>query len=142
MQWDTAGQERFRTITSAYYKNADAVIVVYDCTSKSTFDNIESYWMSEINMYADKDVTLVLLGNKSDIETRAVKAEEAAAYAGSKNMMFSEVSAKTADGVVNIFNVVTERLMDKKPQPMAQKPKSLRNITDDDEEKGKSKCCK
>lgn len=43
--WDTAGQERFRTITSAYYKGADAVIMVYDITNKTSFDEIENFWL-------------------------------------------------------------------------------------------------
>lgn len=34
LQWDTAGQERFRTITSAYYKGADGIIMVYDITNR------------------------------------------------------------------------------------------------------------
>ena len=43
--WDTAGQERFRTITSAYYKGADAVIMVYDVTRKESFDEVDSFWL-------------------------------------------------------------------------------------------------
>lgn len=38
--WDTAGQERFRTITSAYYKGADGIIMVYDVTDPSTLEDI------------------------------------------------------------------------------------------------------
>eukprot|EP00828_Plagiopyla_frontata_P045193 TRINITY_DN7656_c0_g1_i1.p2 TRINITY_DN7656_c0_g1~~TRINITY_DN7656_c0_g1_i1.p2 ORF type:complete len:140 (+),score=23.32 TRINITY_DN7656_c0_g1_i1:15-434(+) len=41
--WDTAGQERFRTITNAYYKGADGIVVVYDTTCKSSFDDIDKY---------------------------------------------------------------------------------------------------
>ena len=43
--WDTAGQERFRTITSAYYKGADAVIMVYDVTRQESFDEVDSFWL-------------------------------------------------------------------------------------------------
>jgi Ras-related protein Rab-1A len=65
--WDTAGQERFRTITNAYYKGADGIVVVYDITHPQSFDNIEKYWINEIESYADKNVEMLLLGNKSDI---------------------------------------------------------------------------
>lgn len=44
--WDTAGQERFRTITSAYYKGADGIIMVYDLTEASSVDDLENYWIS------------------------------------------------------------------------------------------------
>ncbi len=45
--WDTAGQERFRTITSAYYKGADGIIVVYDITSKTSFSHVND-WLSKV----------------------------------------------------------------------------------------------
>lgn len=65
--WDTAGQERFRTITNAYYKGADGIVMVYDITSSSSFEDIERFWLNEVESYAEKDVELLLLGNKSDL---------------------------------------------------------------------------
>ncbi|PIK59473.1 putative ras-related protein [Apostichopus japonicus] len=35
--WDTAGQERFRSITQSYYHSADALVLVYDITSRESF---------------------------------------------------------------------------------------------------------
>ena len=49
--WDTAGQDRFRTITSSYYRGANGILIVYDCTDKESFENIKT-WMSEIDKYA------------------------------------------------------------------------------------------
>ncbi len=46
--WDTAGQESFRTIISAYYKSADAIILVYDLTEPTTFRDINEFWLGEI----------------------------------------------------------------------------------------------
>jgi|JI6StandDraft_1071083.scaffolds.fasta_scaffold09423_5 Ras-related protein Rab-1A len=66
--WDTAGQERFRTITSAYYKGSHAVIIVYDINNLDTFQEIEGYWMNEVKTNADKDIQIVLVGTKSDLE--------------------------------------------------------------------------
>jgi GTPase SAR1 family protein len=43
--WDTAGQENFRTIISAYYKSADAIIIVYDLTEPATFREISEFWL-------------------------------------------------------------------------------------------------
>ena len=46
--WDTAGQERFRTITSAYYKGAHGILLVYDLTSQKSFTDIEEFWIHEV----------------------------------------------------------------------------------------------
>ena len=63
--WDTAGQERFRTITSAYYRGADGIIMVYDVTSTESFNHV-SDWLTEVNRYASEGTCKLLLGNKSD----------------------------------------------------------------------------
>ncbi|XP_008843320.2 ras-related protein Rab-26 isoform X2 [Nannospalax galili] len=39
--WDTAGQERFRSVTHAYYRDAHALLLLYDVTNKASFDNIQ-----------------------------------------------------------------------------------------------------
>ncbi|XP_076843355.1 ras-related protein Rab-26-like isoform X2 [Brachyhypopomus gauderio] len=61
--WDTAGQERFRSVTHAYYRDAHALLLLYDVTNKASFDNTRA-WLTEIHEYAQKDVVLMLLGNK------------------------------------------------------------------------------
>lgn len=43
--WDTAGQERFRTITTAYYRGAMGIMLVYDITNEKSFDNIKNWWV-------------------------------------------------------------------------------------------------
>ena len=70
--WDTAGQQRFRTITSAYYKGADGVIVVYDVTQPLSFEEVDKVWVNEIESYADKDINVMLLGNKCDCPRKVV----------------------------------------------------------------------
>jgi len=63
--WDTAGQERFRTITSAYYRGADGIIMVYDVTSVESFDHVND-WLNEVNRYASEGTCKLLVGNKND----------------------------------------------------------------------------
>ena len=60
--WDTAGQERFRSVTHAYYRDAHALLLLYDVTNKTSFDNIRA-WLGEIRDYAQEDVVIMLLGN-------------------------------------------------------------------------------
>mmetsp|Transcript_35141 Transcript_35141/g.71640 ORF Transcript_35141/g.71640 Transcript_35141/m.71640 type:complete len:131 (+) Transcript_35141:108-500(+) len=63
--WDTAGQERFRTITSAYYRGADGIIMVYDVTNQESFNHVAD-WLTEVNRYASEGTCKLLVGNKSD----------------------------------------------------------------------------
>jgi Ras-related protein Rab-1A len=60
--WDTAGQERFRTITSAYYRGADGIIMVYDVTVRDSFNHVRE-WLQEVDKYASADTCKLLIGN-------------------------------------------------------------------------------
>ena len=72
--WDTAGQERFRTITQTYYKGAMGIILVYDCTEETTFNNI-SNWLKQIETHASPGVAKVLVANKTDLPNRVISTE-------------------------------------------------------------------
>ena len=73
--WDTAGQERYRSITSAYYKGAKGALIVYDITRKNTFDNIDK-WISDLKLNGDKNICILIVGNKSDLNEQREVDEE------------------------------------------------------------------
>jgi len=73
--WDTAGQERYRSITNAYYKGAKGALLVFDLSRKSTFDSVDK-WISELRTNGDAEVTIVLIGNKCDIDEKQVQRED------------------------------------------------------------------
>jgi small GTP-binding protein len=75
--WDTAGQERYKSITNAYYKGAKGALLVYDITRKESFENIDR-WISELKTNGDEDVTVVLIGNKCDLEIERQITQETA----------------------------------------------------------------
>ena len=66
--WDTAGQERFRTITTAYYRGAMGILLVYDVTDEVSFENVQN-WMRQIRQNATENVTIFLLANKCDVSS-------------------------------------------------------------------------
>lgn len=80
--WDTAGQDRYRAIARTYYKGAAGALLVYDLTSTSSFSAVER-WLAELREHGQEHMTLMLLGNKSDLakEERAVGSEEASSFA-------------------------------------------------------------
>ena len=79
--WDTAGQDRYRAIASSYYRGATGALLVYDITKKKTFENIER-WLTELRTHSQENMTLMLIGNKTDLaKMREVQTEDAANYA-------------------------------------------------------------
>ena len=100
--WDSAGQEKYRSLIPSYLRGASIIFLVYDLTWRESFEAIKS-WLGFVNQYTSKDqVKLVLVGNKSDLE-RKVKNEEGKKLAEKEGMLFFETSAKTADGIVDMF---------------------------------------
>lgn len=101
--WDTAGQEKFRSITRSYYRGAAGALLVYDITRRETFEHLTS-WLEDCRKYSSSDITIMLIGNKSDLESsRQVSAAEAAAFAQTHGLVFLETSAKTAHNVEQAF---------------------------------------
>lgn len=101
--WDTAGQERFRTLTSTYYRKAQGVLLVYDVTSRESFNNVRN-WMHQISINAEVNISVYLVGNKLDmIEKRAVSFDEGEALSREFKTPFMEVSAWTGHNVNESF---------------------------------------
>ncbi len=111
--WDTAGQENFRSITRAYYKNSVCACVVYDITSKNSFENIKS-WIEDCRKQCPKTILLVLIGNKVDLENeREVSYEEGDDFAKKYEMFFFETSAKTGINIDEVFIKTTNEIAKK-----------------------------
>merc|ERR1711964_626978 len=90
--WDTAGQERFRTITTAYYRGAMGILLVYDITDEQSFLNIRN-WMRNIEQHAADNVNKILLGNKCDMQNdRMVDKQKGVDLAGEYGIKFFETS--------------------------------------------------
>jgi small GTP-binding protein len=103
--WDTAGQELFRSVTRGYYRGAAAGLILFDLTSRDSFDSVK-VWVRDIRSVARPDVILVLIGNKSDLPGRALDAAEATAFAEHNNMQYFETSAKTGSNVSTSVNSI------------------------------------
>ncbi|KAL1206821.1 Ras-related protein RABA4b [Cardamine amara subsp. amara] len=104
--WDTAGQERYRAVTSAYYRGAVGAMLVYDMTKRESFDHIPR-WLEELRTHADKNIVIILIGNKKDLEDqRSVPMEDAKEFAEKEELFFLETSALKSTNVENSFNTL------------------------------------
>jgi Ras-related protein Rab-8A len=117
--WDTAGQERFRTITTAYYRGAMGILLVYDVTEEDSFKNIKN-WIRNIEQHAADNVDKVLIGNKCDcVAEKVVEKSRGQALADEHQIAFFETSAKNninvTEAFVSIATSIKKRLMDNGP---------------------------
>ena len=112
--WDTAGQERFSTITSAYYQGADGILLVYDSTNGKTFNNLD-HWLAEIEKHSPKNVSVMLVGNKIDLDSmQKVSYENELAYAQTHQLKFIEASCSNNKGVEEAFTGIIKEIINKR----------------------------
>ena len=111
--WDTAGQERYKSITNAYYKGALGALVVYDITRKETFNSVDR-WISDLTAVADKKISILVIGNKSDLEDqRQITKEQGQEKGKSFNAAFLETSASSGNNVEKAFEMLVKEVYDK-----------------------------
>jgi len=111
--WDTAGQERFRTLTSSYYRGAQGIILVYDVGRAESFESL-NMWLQEVEQFSmggGRDVVKLLVGNKID-QKRVVARDTADEWARARGMLFLEASAKTKEGINQVFQEVVQKILE------------------------------
>lgn len=104
--WDTAGQERFHAIIPSYIRNSTVVILVFDITSSSSFNNLVKWHQTVMNV-ADPNVSFIVVGNKVDLEdNRCISTEKAESYASSIKAKYIETSARTPINIDELFLLI------------------------------------
>ena len=137
---DTAGQERFHAISSNYLKNANGILLVYAVNSRASFSLLED-WMKEVKNHANQNFSIIILGNKCDVEDREVTLEEAENFAKKINSKVYEVSAKTGYNVAEAFDEIARMTYEKDKEGKIGQRESIR-FEDVGTDKKKKKCCK
>ena len=111
--WDTAGQEKYRSLAKMFFKDAAVALIVYDITSKKSFDEIKKYWMNLVKENGPKKVIMYIVGNKYDLlEQEAVKEEEAREYARNEKVSFWLTSAKDSTGIDELFDEIGKKYLE------------------------------
>lgn len=110
--WDTAGQERYKSLTYAFSRNANGIILVFDVSKKETFENLK-FWIASVNsnLGEKNELKKIIIGNKIDQE-RNVPKEEAEAFASENNCLYFETSAKENIGISDAIRCIVKLLVE------------------------------
>ncbi|CAH1373613.1 hypothetical protein MTP99_014987 [Tenebrio molitor] len=110
--WDTAGQERFRSLTTAFYRDAMGFLLLFDLTNEQSFLEIRN-WVEQLRLHAYCECPdVVLCGNKADLEDRRVVTEWRAREMAEKHgLVYLETSAATGQNVSRSVETLLEKVM-------------------------------
>lgn len=98
--WDTAGQERFRSVTRSYYRGAAGALLVYDASSRDSFNALAN-WLNDARTLASPNIVILLVGNKKDLEeAREVTFLEASNFAQENGKIYSR-NNRNIDSIIS-----------------------------------------
>ncbi|MFX0036624.1 MAG: Rab family GTPase [Candidatus Hermodarchaeota archaeon] len=106
--WDIAGQERWTNMRHLYYAGAKGVIIVGDLTRRSTFDQIERFWVPDVNKYCNL-APILLLANKCDLESQISNSEIISVGERINALSIFNTSAKTGENVESAFKIISKK---------------------------------
>ena len=102
--WDTAGQEKYKSVTKFFYRDAKIIVLVYDITRESSFDEIKNFWLNQIKSCGEKDGVVCLCGAKNDlIDKEKVKEEDVRKFAKENQIYFRLCSSLNNEGIDSLF---------------------------------------
>ena len=104
--WDMGGQRMFERIKDHYLVGANAGLIVFDLTRRSTFENLEN-WLQDIKRLCG-EIPCIILANKSDLPNRDITEDELTALASDKGVEIFETSAKTGKNVDHVFELIAK----------------------------------
>ena len=160
--WDTAGQEKYRALAKIFYKDAKAIILVYDITDQRSFDEVKSYWYEMVKSNGDQDAIIAIVANKNDLyDTAQVSEQDGKEFARSIGAIFQSTSAKSDTGITTLFDNIGQKYFNpdfdctaadekvqeeykKKKQEEKQKkkePKGVKLTSEPTKTEKKKKCC-
>ncbi|XP_062511966.1 ras-related protein Rab-13-like [Corticium candelabrum] len=111
--WDTAGQERFKTLTAAYYRGANGILLVYDITQERSFDQLTT-WLKSIEEEAPDTIEMGVVGNKCDLDDRReVSVQQGKMFADAHGLFCMEVSALENSNVEEAFMSLAQKILER-----------------------------
>ena len=106
---DYNGAEKFRIINESCYKKADCCLLVYDITNRKSFIECQNYYRDTIKEKCKKNIKIILIGNKTDLEDkREISIEEGINFAVDNNYIFMETSCLKNENVYKAFESIIQ----------------------------------
>jgi len=110
--WDTAGQEKYRAITKNLFLKVQGVLIVYDITNENSFSSLKS-WVKTIKDECGKQMQMVIVGNKSDLEeNRVIDKTIASEFAKEEKIDYIETSCKTGENIQKSISLLCEKVLE------------------------------
>jgi len=114
--WDTAGNEKFHSLTTGFFKNAEGIMVMFDVTTLTSFENVRN-WTESIKTHLSleaNNIPVIIIGNKIDLKEREIKTEDANKYCRELGFKYFETSAKTGENVDLTVKYLVKEVIKKK----------------------------
>ena len=144
--WDTCGQEKYRSLTNQYFKDAHGVILMYDVYNKRSFTDL-NMWLEEIKKNIIKEnVSIILVGNKVDLNSRNTTFEQASNYAKDNGILYCETSSKDGYNIETAFENLVKDIIEKRKYIIKKDNEIILNSSYDnkrreDKREKEIKCC-
>ena len=144
--WDTCGQEKYRSLTNQYFKDAHGVILMYDVYNKRSFTDL-NIWLEEIKKNIIKEnVSIILVGNKVDLNSRNTTFEQASNYAKDNGILYCETSSKDGYNIETAFENLVKDIIEKRKYIIKKDNEIILNSSYDnkrreDKREKEIKCC-
>lgn len=139
--YDTAGQEKFTSISKNFIRNALGILLLFDVTNKDTFNQVDR-WISDIKeVNNEKELAIILIGNKIDCKNRGVSQEEAKRKANKYNIKYFESCCLNGLNLYEIFNEIILESYYKYYNSNEKKRRKTVKIKEEKTNKKGKKCC-
>ena len=140
--WDSSGYEKFHSLTASSFSNAEGIMVMFDVTNPTSFENVRN-WTESIKTHLSSginNIPVIIIGNKIDIVEREVKTEEAKKYCNDLGFKYYETSAKTGENVNDTIKSLVREVLKKKIRKN-KKEVNVMEIPNPQDSKKEGNCC-
>ncbi|KAK2961583.1 putative GTP-binding nuclear protein spi1 [Blattamonas nauphoetae] len=120
--WDTSGQERDGDLSDGYYANAQCAILMFDVTSRDTYENVDK-WYRDLTR-VNENIPIVLVANKVDSPDREVRTRQVT-FHRQKNLQYVEISAKLNYNIEKPYLMLLSKLLPSPIVTLVREPATL-----------------